>query len=415
MTLQIGLIKSNHIFTRIQMNVGTSIIGRWIGPAIGSVPFDAEFHADGRVRFVGEEGTYDLIFTPNNKPVLKMTFLKKNNNPHPHVTTNSFQLNESTLILETDRGLLKLMRDCNNYPDVEPYQAIKPSVVRNVNDQTNRAVPKYTYNTTATNIDSYIPHTSVDRSSPSNQNILRQGFTPQKQYFSEELGLYFTTPPTWFFSINEHLPVILSCVSPGIIFARTHRPQTEDNIRERYKNGYSEKHLIFSPLWPEMITIREDGSRNRQIVLIGDYIERTSDLRATVTSIGSTFGDYVSIFGVVNGPASNFDALKLAILEIADTVCFYQPKALNSYASLPGKYISFDNKSTLLINPNSHFTWTKEGVVESGKWDRMGNHLEGELIFVSNRTNLKWRTRFVVVDPINSVFRLDDTMYKRSV
>jgi hypothetical protein len=58
------------------------------------------------------------------------------------------------------------------------------------------------------------------------QNVLRQDVPALKHYYSQDWGISFSTPPTWFYSVNEHVPVVLSSLWPGLIFTRVHRPQS---------------------------------------------------------------------------------------------------------------------------------------------------------------------------------------------
>jgi len=248
------------------------------------------------------------------------------------------------------------------------------------------------------------------------QNILRNDVIPLKDYYNEDWGISFTTPPTWFYSINEHIPVILSCLWNGLIFVRFHRPQSEKDIKERYASGYSEKHLFFAPAWDKMIEI-EESSRNRRKTLIGNYIERKLNLNARVISILSTFGDCASIFGVVddsNEQLPNFKILVEAMHAIAQSVSYFPPKAPNAYDSLVGKYIN--QKNTIVeLNRNRRFTWydKEKNEYSIGRWDRMGNNLEGELHLWYDGNNEKYRVRFVVADLQNGIIKFDDEVFKK--
>ncbi len=95
-------------------------------------------------------------------------------------------------------------------------------------------------------IESGIPVQSIERpqvQEPHTQNVIRQDVPTLKHYYNEGIskfyfflkqidwGISFTTPPTWFYNVNEHVPVVLSSLSAGLIFTRMHRPQSEKDIK----------------------------------------------------------------------------------------------------------------------------------------------------------------------------------------
>jgi hypothetical protein len=114
---------STHV-PSLQMNIASQLIGAWGGATIGSVSISATFYSNNAVEFVGEIGSYDLQFPPQLNPVLQMSFSRERTGS-PFVTTNNvLLLNDTNLILATDRGPLALtrMQDTEYFIDLEPKQ-----------------------------------------------------------------------------------------------------------------------------------------------------------------------------------------------------------------------------------------------------------------------------------------------------
>jgi hypothetical protein len=168
-----------------------------------------------------------------------------------------------------------------------------------------------------------------------------------------------------------------------------------------------------------MIEIPETQG-NRRTTLIGNYFERRTKLNARVVSVVSVFGDAVSVFGVVSdenpNDLKNFKVLVDAIGFIANSLTFYPPKSPLPYETLPGIY-SNGNGTILELTKERRFHWhgheqnPKLGI---GRWDRMGNNLEGEIILFYDNSTTKSRARFVVVNAQFGVMKIDDVIYQRS-
>jgi hypothetical protein len=166
-----------------------------------------------------------------------------------------------------------------------------------------------------------------------------------------------------------------------------------------------------------MIEIQE-STRNRRTTLIGNYFERRTKLNARVISVISTYGDAVSIFGVVsddNDQFKNFSMLCDVLNAIASSLAFFPPKAPSPYETLPGRYLN-GHGTVLELSRDRQFQWYGDEINEKfgyGRWDRMGNSLEGEIILFYDNSTTKNRARFVVVDTNFGVIKVDDVLYQR--
>jgi hypothetical protein len=375
-----------------------SLYGSWRGEQMGGVDVSVTFYSDGAVLFCDSPGIWDIEYN-SRYPTLKMTFTKQGADA-PFSTLNPFTLTDSgELLLDTERGSLLLRRISN--PSNVRYSPTKQQSSPHVQDTTQ--IP--------------FPQSTISYDSPTNESILKSNAHISREYHNNWWGVHLMMPTTWFYSVNNYIPTVLSCFEPGIMYIRFHRPYTEAIRREKYISGYSEGHLFFEATFSDMIDVPDSLSipQNRVKIAFGDYKEKKAQLLARAVTVSSAFGDCILVMGVCSDDQRKFLTMTNAMTQIAESIYFSPPLSPLAYQCIPGKYVNERGEILELYLKDMRFSWSnqidfheKYGV---GTWERAGNDLEGDLIFIYDDQSSR-RIKYTAVDEQRTL-RIEDTNYRR--
>jgi hypothetical protein len=357
------------------------LLGYWRGNH-GGASVTIQFNPDGTAVFCNEPGFFK-VDNSGLYPILSMTFNKEGLSSF--TTTNVFSITDGgDLLLDTERGALLLSRSSKS-----------PRV-------TLTSPPPNSYSPP-------IPQMNVG-------SVLKQNIPMLREYDNDYWGVHFSLPPTWFYTVTGYVPTVLSCLVPGLMYMRFHRPYTEAIRRLKYIEGYTEGHLFFEATLPDMLDVANSQNQilNRKKISFGDYIEKNASLLARAITISSVFGDCILIMGVCSDDQNKFTAMTNAMSHIAHTVRFEKPNSPSAFECLPGRYIN-QSFELLELFHDLRFRWSCHGEVNAkygtGTWNRAGNDLEGELMLKYDNLESR-KIRFLCVDS-NRSLQIEDTVYRK--
>jgi hypothetical protein len=338
-----------------------ALIGTWSGTHLLNTPVQITFDSDYTVRFNGDVGVWRTVVEPTGLSTLYMTF--KNS----LLLSNQYIIYGDTLIIITNRDNLILKKI--DQPHVHVPVDLVSLVQTHQAQQTNSGLKQLQPNKHVIDCGSW------------NANAM------PKIYQNDLWGVHFCLPPTWFYAITDYLPVILSCLEPGMILGRFYRPASEDALNRCYTSGYGERNVWFNPSFPSIRDISDrvfpiDG-KNCKRVYDGEYYEKLGTLKARLVCLFSVFGDCFVFFGISSTDEKKFNDLAKVMDIIVRSVTFERPKSLLAPEALCGTYVDRSNCEVFSLTKDNRFEWKCKGKTDAkygtGAWEILGSDLEGEL------------------------------------
>jgi hypothetical protein len=337
------------------VNGDSTLVGTWEGSHLLNTPIRITFKPNHIVQF-NEDGGIWHSKSDNNSHTLYMQF-------GTLLISNSFSVSENLLIIFTDRDSLILRKA--QTPSTSPVNTDLLSLVQNI--QNGNPVQS---NRTAIYNDSWTGAPSMP-----------------KIYQNDHFGIHFSLPPTWFYSVADYLPVILSCLEPGMIIGRFYRPANEEALNHCYMQGYGERNVWFYPSFDSLHDISSQvfpkDSHYCKKVLHGYYHEQTGTLRARLLCLFSKFGDCFVFFGITSTNDKKFSDLSTVMDMISRSLTFSPPKANYAREAICGTYIDRNSSSVMSLARDFRFEWRCGGSTDpqygTGSWDILGSDMEGEI------------------------------------
>jgi len=354
------------------MSQEDKLIGTWSGTHLLNTPVQVAFNKDHTVRFNGDSGIWYTTNDQNNTPMLNMTFGNAVLLSNPYILVG-----DSTLAIMTDRDNLILQR-------VQQVQQCVPmDLLFLVQQYNNRQATNGSYD------NEYLPlQPNAHVGATANEAWVSLPSMP-KIYQNDHWGVHFYLPPTWFYSITDYLPVMLSCLEPGMIIGRYYRPANEQALDTCYKAGYGERNVWFHPSDPSLTdissTVFPKDSLYCTKVLSGEYKEKLGSLKARLLAIFNTFGDCFVFFGITSTNEKKFNDLSNVMDTITRSLSFSPPKSVPAPQAIFGTYFDRHSRAVISLTRDFRFDWRCDGNIDekfgTGSWDVLGSDREGELHF----------------------------------
>jgi hypothetical protein len=336
------------------------LIGSWAGTHLMNTPVRITFNDD-----------HSVIFNNDDKGLWHTTCINGVNSLYMKfgnlLMSNNYMVTGESIILMTDRDALILLKA----PAVSPIPRGDLLSMLPTNSTQGTTLPlQANHHVFTSGTDSWV-------SGPSMPKI----------YNNMHFGVSFCLPPTWFYSVADYLPVILSCLEPGMIIGRFYRPASEKALEHCYLQGYGERNVWFNPSFDSLVDISNSVfPRDRKYckkVVHGYYQEQTGTLMARLLCIFSSFGDCYVFFGITSTNDKKFNDLCHVMNMIATSISFSPPKAKYALEAIGGTYINRQTGAVISLSRDGRFEWRCEGINDeqygAGNWEILGSDLEGEI------------------------------------